>query len=335
MTPSLKYYFYVAVFVLALQAHRANAYENDSPQGRQNYEQNYLDRLHFRTPGQDLLSTFDFTPDILNDTVTTSNGVQTNQSMKDRFPISLGETLGITDLLSIGITEGYLFHSTQTNINDVTGVQSSPSSSGFSDPTFRANYRYFGSLVGSNFGDAFINFSPSVGDNQGASTSQNGNNLRGDTSFELGTDFYHVADSNEFSVGGSWLTYTSKNVDSANSINDEVGANFSSFDVRLRYRYHLNEFVFVQAQGTLYMPYSASYTYYNSTNNRAESDSYPFYAVPRVTLGYLPTNFVLYSLGVYYTGYTRNYTTSTNTSSSSNTAVYHEVTLDFGVSFLL
>jgi hypothetical protein len=335
MTPSPKFFFYAAALIVIFQAQIGRAYENDSPQGRQNYEQNYLDRLHFRTPSQDLLTTFDFIPDVINHSTTSTDGVQTSQSMRDRFPITLGETIGVTDLFSVGASESYLFRSVQTNTNDITGVRTSPASSGFSDPTFRANYRYYGGLVGTTFADALINFSPSVGDNQGASTAQDGNNLRGNTSLELGTDLYHVVDSNEFSLGGSWLYSSSKNVDSANSVNDEVGSNLSNFDIRLRYRYHFNEFVFVQAQGTFYTPYTINNTFFNNQNGRAETDSYPFYAVPRVTFGYLPTNFTLFTAGVYYTSYTRDFTPSTNTTSSSNSTIYHEVSLDFGVSFLL
>jgi hypothetical protein len=339
MTSSPKFYFYAVTLIAAVQAilqvSLAQAYENDSPQGRQNYDQNYLDRLHFKTPGQDFLTTVDILPDVIDHSTTTSNGVQTSQSMRDRFLLTAGETYGITDLLSFNITESYLFRSVAATTNDITGVRTSPATSGLSDPSFNLNYRYLGGLVGSTFGDGFVTFSPSAGDNQGASTSQDGNNLRGDTSLQVGTDLYQVVSNNEFSLGGSWFYNTSKNIDSANPGNNEVGDNYSNFDVRLRYRLHFNEFVFIQAQGTFYMPYSTNETYYNSNNGRTVADSYPFYAVPRVTFGFLPTNSTLLTAGVYYTNYTRNYTNSSNTTSSSNSTVYHEVTLDFGLSFLL
>jgi hypothetical protein len=214
MTPSHKFLFFFLASVIIFQAQFANAYENDSPLGRQNYEQNYLDRLHFRTPGQDVLATFVFSPDVYNRTTTSVNGSVTNQSLRDRFPITLGATLGITDLLSFEVSEGYLFNSVQTNINDQTGVQTTPSSSGLSDPAFRLNYRYLGGLVGSTFGDAFINFSPSAGDDQAATSLQSGNNLRGGTTLELGSDLYQVVSQSEFSFGASWIYNTSRNIDS-------------------------------------------------------------------------------------------------------------------------
>jgi hypothetical protein len=75
------------------------------------------------------------------------------------------------------------------------------------------------------------------------------------------------------------------------------------------------------------MPYSVSYFYYNSANGRTQNNNYPFFAAPTVTFGYLPTNFTLLTAGVSYTSYTRTY--------SADSALLHEVTLSFGLSFLL
>jgi hypothetical protein len=325
---------FITLSGVLFSASSAQAYVDDSPLGRQNYEQNYLTQLHFRTPGRDFLLNVDFLPDVYYESATYNNGVESSHTTRDRFPLSAEGTLGLTDLLSFSVGESYLFHSVQNTINETSGVQSSPATDGFSDPYFKLDYRYLGGLSGSSFGDGFVTLSPSVGDEQSAGSLQDGNNLRGGTTLEVGTDLYAVVSSNEFSFGGSWLYNASRNFDSGNPVADEVGDNYSTFNLRLRYRYHFNEFVFFQTQGTFYMPYSTHYGFYNSTNNKTEDDSYPIYIVPRLTLGGLLTNLFLLTGSLYYTNYTRSYTQSTVSAMNSYSSVNHEVTLDLGVALL-
>ena len=297
------------------------------------YEANTLDTLHFRTAQGNVLGHFDFNPDVYYRGDNDRDGILNTTGMRTYLPLDAAVTYGITDHLSIDVSEGFVIHTNRQTDHNTTNTTTIGSAGGFSDPVLGLNYRYLGDLDGTLFANAFVNYSPSVGDARGSGYPGGGNDLRGSSTVTVGTNVYGVMGSQEWSAGvnGSWEA--EGNTDGATDSADTLREKFTDYGFHLDYRYHLNPMFFVDALGTFDFGYSTDLNYFNQVAH-SEHDDYPFRIVPRLAFGFLPTPSCLLTLGIAYSEYTRDYTQTQGATTTNYSSELKELSLNFGVSYL-
>jgi hypothetical protein len=211
----------------------------------------------------------------------------------------------------------YMLNETEMRNDDSNGAVAGYQFSGMSDPTFRVNYRYLGSLTGRFFASAFATYAPSFGTSRPPIANvQAGNNLAGHTTTQIGTNFYWVAGRHEWTASAEAIyTGNSTSENQVNQGNTQFVDSYWRYVVDANYRFHLCEKFYVGLLATLNFAHNQSANYVNSTPPVSESGSYPFYIVPQLQLGWHLTPGSVIQLTYSYTSYSDMYTTS----SSGNT----------------
>ena len=297
------------------------------------YETNELGQLHYRVPSQHFLFLFGFDPDLHYSSSSSRNGQVTNNSTRSYFPTTLTLTYGFTDTFSIGVSEGYLFHSISTSTNATTGNVTNSASGGFSDPTLSANYRYLGALTGTSLANAYLNFTPSTGHRISASTTQPGNDLSGRSQVTFGSDYYWVKERHELSGGIAGILSFTGHSDTQNFNNNTTTDTYFYADFSGRYRLHLSELFYLNFAGTMYLPYSIHYNYYNVVTGETRDDSIPFRITPQFGVGLHPSPNTLLTVSYIYNGYGDNYSLTRPTGTTPYSNTFAESALNVVVNF--
>jgi hypothetical protein len=326
----LRAVFFISVtgMTSAFAADNNNNYS--STNNSSTYSNNGLAELHYRSPQGAFLGRFDFMPDVFYRSYSPA-GDPSTFGTHIHLPVTAGVGYGITDLLSVTVTEGFLFH--DMSQSEHNGNLNTNSQGGFADPTLALNYRYAGALTGNFFADLVATYSPSFGTADTASFPGGGNDLRGGSSYELGTVAYWVVgQSSETSLGAD-VTLTGSTDSTADTTASNVTKDsYYNFDVHGDYRYHFNDRYFVDAGGTFYFMRSTDSANVDQTPIRYTRAHLPCYFVPRVDFGYLVTPNWLFTLGATY----QEVTTDSYATNSGNTTATETktVTLDAGVRFV-
>jgi hypothetical protein len=291
---------------------------------------NGLGALHYH-PGQStFLGHFDFTPDVYYRSESPA-GAPSSFGTHTHFPVAGGLSYGVTDLLEVGVSEGFLFHA-MNQTEHPSGAVTSGSNGGFSDPTLTADYRYYGGLTGTFFADAFFNYSPSMGTDNTTGYPGGGNNLRGASTYQLGTTAFVVSGSNEFSYGLSGTLESG--VDSTGGTQASISAkeSYLTFEAHGDYRYHFSPNYFMDASGTFNFLRTVDSANPDATPVRSTDTHYPCYFVPRLAAGYLINPSWLVTLGASYTQVTATANQNPGSTTATDTKT---LTLDAGIRFIL
>ena len=111
------------------------------------------------------------------------SGTPVKSTATDKISTSsttLTATYGVTNRLRVSLAESALIGTNNTRLSTVTGATTSTSSSGFSDPTLGASFRYLDDDAQSGLSaDIALSVSPSLVDRDVANSAQNGSDGKG------------------------------------------------------------------------------------------------------------------------------------------------------------
>lgn len=220
--------------------------------------------------------------------------------------------------LRIFAAETYLFHRWSNSTSVKSGFVTESNSSGFSDPTFQLQYRYFETAPLGFSGDISLQISPSWVTDDAATSLSSGSDGKGYGDLALVATEYKL-----FPVLDLGLQETLAKDFSGNVVNVETPASSYHRDSLLNFtmtaiaRIHMTEDLYAQAEAAFDFPYS-----FNQTNAQAtpavSNIQYPFHLNPSLLAGYrILDNFCMDVLYTY-----QNYTRTTAPTAPPNTDTF-------------
>jgi hypothetical protein len=227
------------------------------------------------------------------------NGAST--SAISQFDLGLSYGL-LIDGLRVGISETELFSSQTTHFTNSTGRYSLSQSSGLSDPTFSATYRYFEDDQRTGLsGDISLSASPSFLTHDVATALQEGSEARGYGTMALSAPVYWWGGPAEVELSPAITRQFSGDGEGTSLGSTYVRSDLWVETLALLLRYHANERLYAQAGAVADFPYAAESTYANGTVRTTHED---FHVVPRINLGYSFTPSTLLDVEYDYTNAT-------------------------------
>jgi hypothetical protein len=251
-----------------------------------------------------------------------SNGSPTGSSAIAFSRVDAGVTYGVIDGLRLGVSETELFNSATTHTAGANTTLTR--TSGLSDPTFSAFYRYCEQDAKGLAADLGLTFSPSWVQHTVASTTENGSEGKGYGTLDISAPFYWWMGMNEVGLTPAFEHEFSGNGVGATTAASYNRGNASYFATTLDDRFHFTPKFFAQAGGIFYFPYSFQNTY---TNNAAtvRTTHEPFYVVPRLNADYKFLNNVLFDIEYDY----YNYTTTVSETGASTKSIESTLAVRF------
>jgi hypothetical protein len=275
----------------------------------QYFNNNLLDTLHFRVPKGDVLLEVRFGTslnDYSNLLYQGQNSYNHSKSWSDAY---VDVNYGISDNFLIGVSDkGTTSTDAQQNVN---GGNSTYANSGWSDPNLFANFRFLGGLNNDHFASVGLAFSPSMGTAVGATSSSNGNELRGDS---LASELSAKAAIN-YQMAGAYQNAAGKN--------GYTWSPYATYDLSGNYRYHISSKYFVGTGLVYNLPYQVFASRNDGASQWVTSDDANL--SPHLQVGWKITNNLVAKLDYYYSSnsYTTNYSSGTQASGSGGQQYMH------------
>jgi hypothetical protein len=193
----------------------------------------------------------------------TVSGTEVTNASDSHQSLGLDAVYGVTDRLDLGVSFGYLLHNSLQVTVDSTSAVSTYNHAGISDPVFTLGYRlpYSDRLLG----DFFFSVSPKIVKAKSASSSESGNNGKGDTAITIGTDLLTGNKHTEWRFGGD------VELDSSGSTDAGAGSSPYTFDFSgsasfaAQVRFHTSEAFFIDTSAALQMQFSQEAHYSSGT----------------------------------------------------------------------
>jgi len=299
-----------AVVVLALASSLAAAAETTVSDSY--YEDNLLDTIHYQLPQHQWSATAAATTHLNDASMTTQQGgVGTYGYTRTSWSSAVTASYGITDQLTVGIGETYLFGEGTTRTQESTGNVVGYSAKGFSDPTLSVSYRYWGGQTGTHFGNAYINVTPALGTRQLDSTAQIGNDLNASSEIAIGTNLIWVAKNQEFALEPHLQYYTSGSASDATAANSYNINSYNYLAMDAAWRFHFLKNYFVEGVIDFIGPINWSQIYSNRVTPLSISYTTPFYMEPQLVAGWKVKDNFLMVLNFTYVSDQTNFTQST------------------------
>ncbi|PWU15785.1 MAG: hypothetical protein C5B49_11315 [Bdellovibrio sp.] len=283
------------------------------------YSANLFDSLHYRSAAGSFYTSVNAATRLYEHEVQSQDGISTSDDDRSSWTSAVTFNYGISDLFQIGISETYLFGLSTRHTNDQNGNVTNSRAAGFSNPTFTFNYRYWGTLSGTNFANLYVNFSPTLGSHQDATATTTGNNLDGASAVTMGTNIYGVQGAHEWAIEPQ-ITYTSNgtNIDSAKETNTNSVDPRWSYNLAGVYRYHFHEKLYLTATATLNGPTTQNSTYFNRNPVTSTSTTTNPYVSAAVAIGFVMSPSALLSLQYSINNRSQNINPSAATASSTS-----------------
>jgi hypothetical protein len=215
-----------------------------------------------------------------------SGGIQTTYSNDSTESVSATLAYGVFDRLRVALSETWLIGNKSSSTNLTKGTVTTEGSTGPSNPTLNATYRYLQPRSGDGIhADVSLNISPSIGTKDAATaTGQSGNDNGGAWDTTLTLPIYWVYGRNE--LGGS-LSVThnfggvANGTESSNTLSTEP---YWSESFTVEDRFHFTRSFYLEPIVVFNFPYS-----YNSAaqDANATAHSVNFAISPELNFGYL------------------------------------------------
>jgi hypothetical protein len=244
-------------------------------------------------------------------------GTPKNPSSAHSWQLDLDLIYGLpVDGLRFYLSESYLAHRWTDTTSVKTGFVTQSDSSGFSDPTFELQYRYFETEPLGFSGDVSLSFSPSWVTDDIASSLSSGSDGKGYGTLALTATEYKLFPVADFGLGETLSHQFSGNAVNAIEPTDSYSRDsVFVFTVTATARLHINEDFYVQGAAGVEFPYSVNQT---TAAAVATTTQTPFHINPELLAGYrVLANFCVDVLYTY-----QNYTRTTVPSAPPNTTTF-------------
>ncbi len=320
---------FLRLFVLLLGLHGTlRAEPNDCVL----YEENRVDTLHYRVPQRAFFASASISTPLHYAETIGVNGSTVNTYDTTLLNSSLNVSYGVFDDFLISVTEGYLFKKNVTTTALPAGTATTTEASGFSDPTFSANYRYLGGLKGNYFGNGFLIVSPKSGTAKNSDSGQAGNNLNGSSSVNGGVNFYLVRDVHEFVIEASGTYRTTGSYTSSDPTNSSTSDAYFTWGFTGGYRYHFLDNFYASGSVTLTLAQTINYTFGNQVPVLTEQVSDPVNFSPTLEVGWRAFSGASFYVRYSRYGYARTITPSAGSTLNS---IYSQTLISIGAGIQL